>query len=85
MRNPGCANRGLSTTQDFRKNLISKKRFWEDFSTLEFSNLDIEKIVAVLPIAAIEQHGPHLPVGVDSIIIESLVNIISERLPKNQI
>ena len=62
---------------------ISKKRFWEDFSTLEFSNLDIEKIVAVLPIAAIEQHGPHLPVGVDSIIIESLVNIISERLPKN--
>ena len=62
---------------------ISKKRFWEDFSTLEFSNLDIEKIVAVLPIAAIEQPGPHLPVGVDSIIIESLVNIISERLPKN--
>jgi creatinine amidohydrolase len=27
-----------------------------------------ESIVAVLPVAAVEQHGPHLPVRVDAAI-----------------
>ena len=62
---------------------ISQKRLWEELTTLEFSDLDLDKIVAVLPIAAIEQHGPHLPVGVDSKIIESLIKIISDKLPEN--
>lgn len=36
-----------------------------------------------MPVAAIEQHGPHLPVCVDSKIIDGLINIISKKLPKN--
>ena len=63
------------------KNLKStqKKRFWEDMTTLDFSKSDVESFLAIMPIAAIEQHGPHLPVGVDSKIIEALVKIISEK------
>jgi creatinine amidohydrolase len=37
--------------------------------------------VAVLPIAAIEQHGPHLPVGVDSLIAEGHVAAVKAALP----
>ncbi|MEM6488087.1 MAG: creatininase family protein [Pseudomonadota bacterium] len=29
--------------------------------------------IAVLPVAAVEQHGPHLPVGVDTMIAEAMV------------
>jgi len=41
-------------------------RFWQDLSTREFAALDPQRTVAVLPVAAIEQHGPHLPVAVDA-------------------
>jgi creatinine amidohydrolase len=36
---------------------------WQDFSAA-----DVGRWVAVLPVAATEQHGPHLPLGVDAII-----------------
>ena len=59
-----------------------KKRFWENLSSLDFSNANTKCFLAILPIAAVEQHGPHLPVGVDSKIIEGLVTLISEKLPE---
>lgn len=34
---------------------------WRDFAEVDFA-----RAVAVMPVAAIEQHGPHLPVSVDS-------------------
>lgn len=37
--------------------------------------------VAVLPTGAIEQHGPHLPVGVDAILGQGLLARALERLP----
>lgn len=37
--------------------------------------------VAVLPTGAIEQHGPHLPVGVDSILGQGLLARALEKLP----
>ncbi|MEM6677272.1 MAG: creatininase family protein [Pseudomonadota bacterium] len=36
--------------------------------------------IAVLPLAAIEQHGPHLPLGVDAMIAEAMVAAVLERL-----
>ncbi len=41
-------------------------RHWQDLATTEFAALDPAHTVAVLPVAAIEQHGPHLPVSVDA-------------------
>jgi creatinine amidohydrolase len=42
------------------------KRDWLDMTSEDFS--DTARWIAVLPVAAVEQHGPHLPVGVDTFI-----------------
>ena len=46
-----------------------RKVRWLELTTEEFAALDPEKTIAVLPIAAIEQHGPHLAVSTDTIIV----------------
>jgi creatinine amidohydrolase len=43
-------------------------KYWSDLSWRDFQSLDMSKVIAVLPVAATEQHGPHLPVGVDHYI-----------------
>ena len=45
-------------------------KFWAEMGWRDFAAADMSKVVAVLPVAAIEQHGPHLPVGVDTFINE---------------
>jgi creatinine amidohydrolase len=42
-------------------------RHWQDLTWTDFATLPADA-VAVLPVAAIEQHGPHLPVSVDATI-----------------
>ncbi|WP_025293260.1 creatininase family protein [Sphingomonas sanxanigenens] len=39
---------------------------WRDLGWQDFRDIDSARAVAVMPVAAIEQHGPHLPVSVDS-------------------
>ena len=56
-------------------------RFWGEMTTLDFRGLDPEKTVALLPVAAIEQHGPHLPVCVDTAIADGMVKAVMERVP----
>ncbi|MFT5734094.1 MAG: creatinine amidohydrolase, partial [Planctomycetota bacterium] len=46
---------------------------WTDLRTDEFAHLDPEATVAILPVAAVEQHGPHLPVGTDAMILEGIL------------
>jgi len=48
---------------------------WEDFL-----NGKPEEWIAVLPVAAVEQHGPHLPVGVDAYIAEGYIGRVMELL-----
>jgi creatinine amidohydrolase len=38
---------------------------WADLAAPEFAALDRPNAIAILPIGAIEQHGPHLAMGVD--------------------
>lgn len=48
-------------------------RQWQDLSSDAIGALDPARTVAVLPLAAIEQHGPHLPTGVDTVIAAGLM------------
>ena len=56
-------------------------RFWVDLSTDDFRRLDMGSIIAVLPVAAIEQHGPHLPVSTDTSIMMGMLETVIARLP----
>ena len=47
--------------------------FWADLSTRDFAQLDLARTIAVLPVAATEQHGPHLPVSVDTVLVDGVV------------
>lgn len=64
-------------------NLPSK--FWADLTSRHFSQLAasgvINHVVAVLPVAAIEQHGPHLPVSVDTSLVNGVIEAALPHLP----
>lgn len=57
---------------------------WQDLTTEDFAALDVERTVALLPVAAIEQHGPHLPLSTDAAINEGILEaslpLVSDRL-----
>jgi len=49
-------------------------RFWADWTHLDFDQLDASNAIALLPLGATEQHGPHLPLSVDTVLVEGIVN-----------
>jgi creatinine amidohydrolase len=59
------------------------RRLWQDFRAPEFMAVDPMRTIAVLPTAAIEQHGPHLPVGTDAIINQGMCDLLAERAPQD--
>ena len=52
-------------------------RFWADRSTQDFAQRlhsgQAARTIAVLPVAATEQHGPHLPLSVDTVLVDGVV------------
>src|SRR5205085_7191650 len=52
---------------------------WLDLTAGEFG----ADRIAVLPVAAVEQHGPHLPVGVDMLIALAYLARVRALLPKD--
>src|SRR6202050_5906173 len=59
------------------------KRAWTDMTWEEIAGAGEEALrwIAVSPLAAVEQHGPHLPLGVDSFIAEAYLSRVFEVLP----
>jgi len=57
-------------------------RLWQELPSSAFPLLP-EDAVAILPVGAIEQHGPHLPVYVDSCINEGLLKQALTRVPQD--
>ena len=53
--------------------MTTPSRFWADLTTREFEQLDPVRTIAVLPVAATEQHGPHLPLSVDTVLADGVV------------
>ena len=56
-------------------------RFWADLGTRDFARLDPARTIAVLPVAATEQHGPHLPLSVDTVLVDGIVDASLPHLP----
>lgn len=54
-------------------------RYWADLTTTDFAGLDPAATVAVLPLGATEQHGPHLPLAVDQALVDG---IVAQALPQ---
>jgi creatinine amidohydrolase len=52
-------------------------RFWADLTTQDFARRmasgQAAQTIAVLPVAATEQHGPHLPLSVDTVLVDGVV------------
>jgi creatinine amidohydrolase len=57
------------------------KRDWLDMTWQDLAGADTARWIAVLPVAAVEQHGPHLPLGVDSYIAEAYLDRVRKALP----
>ena len=61
------------------------RRHWQDMTTDEFGRLDAGRVIAILPVGAIEQHGPHLPLCTDACIglgvAERALALLPESLP----
>ncbi len=60
-------------------------RYWADLSTQDFSKWRFSgmmaRTIAVLPVAATEQHGPHLPLSVDTVLVNAVVTAALAFLP----
>lgn len=55
--------------------------YYDQLTTLQIEKLD-KKIPVVLPIAATEQHGPHLPLATDRMIGDHLCQAIEAFMPE---
>lgn len=54
---------------------------WADYRAPEYAAIDPMRTIALLPTAAIEQHGPHLPVGTDTLIAEGMLARLRSACP----
>ncbi|RVT83424.1 creatininase family protein [Rhodobacteraceae bacterium CCMM004] len=57
---------------------------WEDLSTVEIDAVD-RSVPVILNIAAIEQHGPHLPLNTDAVIGALFLNRLDAADPQAQL
>ena len=60
---------------------MTPSRDWTEIRWADASRTDISRWIAVLPLAATEQHGPHLPVETDVLIAEAYLARVREVLP----
>lgn len=62
---------------------MQTSKLWAEWTWQDFANADMADMIAVLPLSAIEQHGPHLPVGVDTFIMEGYLRRVSATVPSD--
>jgi creatinine amidohydrolase len=62
---------------------MMKHRFWSHYTAREFAALPRAELIAVLPVAATEQHGPHLPMSVDQAILDGIIASTAPLIPED--
>lgn len=63
------------------KLMTSKPRYLAHLSWPEVAGLDKTEGVVILPVGAIEQHGPHLPVITDTLLVTHVLDATLAALP----
>ena len=65
--------------------MSTTSRYWSDWTTGDFVQAQargfLQQTIAVLPVAATEQHGPHLPLRVDTALVEGIIKSSLAHLP----
>ena len=65
------------------KTWIPDERFLPYFTWKEVEALNKDKSLVIIPTAAIEQHGHHLPLATDTLINNYILGHALQKLPKN--
>lgn len=60
---------------------MTRRLNWAERRAPEFAKIDPNSAIAILPTAAIEQHGPHLPVGTDTMIMQGMLDRLRAQCP----
>jgi creatinine amidohydrolase len=76
-----CAAFAYKTFDAPQDTFMPETRFWAEMTWTDLAEADMAHAIAVLPLAATEQHGPHLPLGTDTFIMEGYIAKVVERLP----
>src|SRR4051812_29274513 len=63
--------------------LMIPPRDWTAIRWQDVAKADAAHWIAVLPLAATEQHGPHLPLRTDVLIAEAYLARVRELLPED--
>jgi creatinine amidohydrolase len=71
----------MSANQTFGGCPMPARRRWIELSWPDLQGADTGRWIAVLPLAAVEQHGPHLPLGTDALIAEAYLAEVEAALP----
>ncbi|OKO88779.1 creatininase [Bradyrhizobium sp. NAS80.1] len=62
---------------------MTPSRDWTEIRWADAALADASRWIAVLPLAATEQHGPHLPLETDVLIADAYLERVRELLPGN--
>ncbi|MCI3921094.1 creatininase family protein [Paenibacillus sp. TRM 82003] len=58
------------------------RRFLPRLTTKEIASMPKDDVLVVLPVGAVEQHGPHMPVYTDTLIGEAMLSAAFDSLPE---
>ncbi len=58
-----------------------RRVWWGDYPASAYADLNSDRVIAIVPVAAIEQHGPHLPVSTDAAIMAGMLDETIAILP----
>lgn len=57
-----------------------KSGYWRNLTTTDFDTNAGDEVIAILPVSAIEQHGPHLPLATDALINDGIIDATLDRI-----
>jgi len=58
---------------------MSERVMWKELTAGELRAKAAADAIVILPVGSMEQHGPHLPVGVDTILTEAVCRAAAEQ------